>query len=142
MPKQIEHHEVETDVKERRYVYSGDAAAKTEPPEFRSNRRMKRKKRSPLKWIIAVAMISAIVVFYIWNKISVDKLTKEIADLEQQQQQISNVNEILRAEINQKSRLERIGKIAAEQLGMMYPKEQPIWFEVPQGNVNQNSDNQ
>jgi cell division protein FtsL len=142
MGKQIELQETDLGSKERRYVYNGDAVARIDAPEYRVNRRVKSKKRSPLKWLIGVAVISAIVVIYIWNKFSVDKLTKEIADLQKQHQEISNVNEILRAEINQKSRLERIGKIATEQLGMIYPKEQPIWFQVPQRDVNQHRDTQ
>jgi cell division protein FtsL len=141
MAKQIEYQDTDTEVKERRYVYNGDTVAKPDASEIRGNRRVRTKKRSPIKWLFGVAMISTIVVFYIWNKISADKLSKEISDLEKQHHQISNVNEILRAEINQKSRLERIGKIATEQLGMLYPKQQPIWFQVPQQDVNQDSDN-
>ena len=66
---------------------------------------------------------------YVWNKITVDRIAVEVNAAQAQYQKITNANDLLRAEINKKSNLERIGKIAA-QLGLTYPKEQPASFPV------------
>jgi cell division protein FtsB len=66
----------------------------------------------------------------VWNKICVNRLAVEVNDLQNQYQKIVNVNEIMKAEINKKSSLERIEKISIGQLNLTYAKEQPIWFEV------------
>lgn len=80
--------------------------------------------------IMAVLGISLLIVLYVWNKITVDRLVVDVNDLRGQYDKVVNANDILRAEINKKSSLERIGKIATDQLHLISPKEQPIWFEV------------
>jgi len=114
---------------ERRHIYNGDPMYR--PSDFapRANRPVKHRKRSPFMFITAIFGVSILIVFYIWNKIAVNRLVVEVNDLQAQYQKIVNASEILRAEINRKSSLERIGKIAGE-LGLTYPKEQPTWFEV------------
>lgn len=68
-------------------------------------------------------------VFYVWNKITVNRLVVEVDDLQTQYQKTLSANDQIRAEINRKANLERIGRVAG-QLGLMNPKEQPVWFEV------------
>jgi len=77
-----------------------------------------------------VLSVSLLIVFYIWNKIRVQELTGQVADMRNQYQKALNVNEILKAEITQKSRLDRIEHLAVDQLKMTYPKEQPTWFTI------------
>ena len=114
----------------RRMVYNGEIAAPPRETISRSNRPVRRRKRSTATFMFILITASIVIVSYIWNKISVNRLAGEINDLQNQYQKTLSANEILRAEINQKSKLERIGKIATEKLGMTYPKEQPVWFEL------------
>jgi cell division protein FtsL len=113
---------------ERRYIYNGD----TQHPEFtppRGNRPVKRRKRSTSLIIGGLLLVSLLIVLYIWNKISVNRLAVEVNDLQAQYDKALNVNETLRAEINKKSGLERVGKTAS-QLHLVPPREQPVWFEI------------
>lgn len=120
----------EVEVSDARSVYNGEYVQQAAAPAARSNRPVRRHKRSPVTLIFVVMLVSLVTVLYIWNKITVIRLAEEVNDLQVQYQKILNANEILRAEINQKSKLERIGKIATDQLGLTYPKEQPNWLNV------------
>ena len=113
---------------ERRYVYNGEPQVPSLDGVPRGNRPIRKRKRSPFNIIIVTFTISVLIVFYVWNKIVVNRLAIEVNDLQMQYQKISYTNEVLRAEINKKSSLERIGKVASDRLGMTYPKEQPVWF--------------
>jgi cell division protein FtsL len=115
---------------DRRFVYNGEVSAPgTEDRLPRFNRPVKRRKRSPFNIIAALVVVSVLIVFYVWNKIAVNRLAIEVNDLQSQYQKTENANDLLRAEITKKSSLERIGKIAA-QIGLTYPREQPTWLEV------------
>jgi cell division protein FtsL len=115
----------------RRYVYNGDAAP-SDAAGFapRGNRPVRKRRRSPLAIIAVLITVSLLIVFYVWNKITVDRLAVEVGDLAAREQKILNANEALRAEINKKSDLDRIGKFAADRLHLKTPKEQPVWFDV------------
>ena len=127
----VENQVQNAELKERRHIFNGEpTVTPSVAAGIRTNRKLMSRRRSPVTWLFILALISGIVVFYIWNKITVDKVTKEIAQLEKEHRQVANTNEILRAEINQKSRLERVGRIATDQLGLIYPKEQPVWFQM------------
>jgi cell division protein FtsL len=122
---------------EPRYVYNGESAPGAGMDVApRSNRPVKRRKRSPFNMVATVVAVSLLIVFYVWNKITVDRLAVEVGELQAQYQKSVSANDLLRAEINKKSTLERIGKMAA-QLGLTYPKEQPAWFEVDGGKLEE-----
>ena len=122
---------------ERRYVYNGDLSPSELDDMQRGNHPVKKRKRSPFNIVAAIFIISLFIVLYVWNKIMVNRLAIEANDLQMQYQKVLYANETLRAEINKKSNLERIGKIAAEQLGMTYPKDQPVWFTFDQDSIHQ-----
>ena len=113
-----------------RFAFTGDSVAAGIDPSIRMNRPVRHKHRSPFKGMFIVLSVSLLIVFYIWNKIRVQELTGQVADMRNQYQKAQNVNEILRAEITQKSRLDRIERLAVDQLKMTYPKEQPTWFAI------------
>jgi cell division protein FtsL len=119
---------------ERRHVYNGDSLSQSSN-QPKGNRPVRSRKRSPFMIIVGLFFISLMVVLYIWNKICVNRLVIEVSDLHNQHEKILNTNEFLRAEINRKSSLERIGKIASDQLGLVSPKEQPVWFDIPQTRI-------
>jgi cell division protein FtsL len=131
-PNQPEHSvpAMQTQQSERRYVYNGATTSPTIDNVQRGNRPVKRRKRSPFNIVVVLFAVSILIVFYVWNKITVNRLVVEANEQQQQYQKILYANELLRAEINKKSGLERISKIATGQLGLTYPKEQPIWFNV------------
>jgi cell division protein FtsL len=116
--------ETAAEIAERRYVYNGEFA----PGGARTNRPVRRRRRSTFNIVAALATISLVIVFYIWNKITVNRLAEEVNDLQMQYQKTLYANENVRATINKKSSLERIGKIATADLGLTYPREQPVWF--------------
>ncbi len=120
------------ELSERRYVYGGTPPRRVkETIPVKGNRKTRRQQGSLFYIIVCLVVASLLIVFYVWNKITVNRLVVEVNDMQNQYQKILNANEFLRAEINRKSSLERIGKIATTQLGLIYPKEQPVWFEVP-----------
>jgi cell division protein FtsL len=118
--------------KERRYVYNGEPSAASVEGVPRGNRPIKKRKRSPFYIIATMLAISLLIVSYVWNKLTVNRLAVEVNEVQMQYQRILYANEVLRAEVNKKSSLDRIGKIATDQLGMIYPKEQPVWFTLTQ----------
>jgi cell division protein FtsL len=121
-----------SELTERRYVYNGDTSpAASQANNFapRGNRPIKHRKRSPFNIIVMIAAVSILIVFYVWNKIAVNKLAVDVNDLQTQFQKIESANDVLRADISKKSNLERIGRTAT-QIGLTYPKEQPVWIQV------------
>jgi len=117
-------------VKERRYIYNGEPSTAPREDIQRGNRPIAKRKRSPFNIIIIMATVSIVIVFYVWNKITVNRLAVEINDLQMQYQRVQSANEVLLAEVNRKSSLERIGKIATEKLGMVYTKVQPTILDI------------
>lgn len=71
-----------------------------------------------------------ITVLYINNTITVNHLAEQVDQLQKSHAEIQNMNGILEAEINRKSSLERIKRIATLQLGMTFPDRPPIWFDL------------
>ena len=90
----------------------------------------KRQKVSTFNIIAALFILAAGVVLYVSNVIAVNRLSMEINALQLRYGQILNENEILKAEYNRKSALDRIGKIAVEELGLQHPKDTPLWLKI------------
>ncbi|HEV8539128.1 MAG TPA: septum formation initiator family protein [Bacteroidota bacterium] len=121
---------VPPDLGERRYVYNGTTDVQMHQGAPRGNRPIKRRKRSPFNIIFLLVITSVLIVIHVWNKIVVNRLVAEVGDLQVQYDKIVYTNEVLRAEIDKKSSLERIVKLASERLGMASPREQPVWFTI------------
>lgn len=119
-----------TNLFEKRYVYNGEFPNQMTDFTPLRNKPTKRRRQSPFNIIIVVFFVSILIVFYIWNKITVNRLVVEVNKLEDQYQKITIANDLLKVEISKKSALERIEKIAIENLKLTYPKEQPIWFNM------------
>ena len=124
----------EKDAARRRIVYNGDAAVSGGTNEFarRNNRAIPRKRHSTLLRIVLLMTASLVIVFYVWNKITVNRLLVEVNDLNSQYQKLLTDNDLLRAEINRKASIDRIATVAAR-LGLVYPKQQPTWFDADPG---------
>lgn len=80
--------------------------------------------------IVSVLSVALVSVMFIWNTITVNKLAGDLNKMQIEYQNIVGKNELLKAEVNQKSTPERIQKLAYEQLGLTVRKEQPVMFEL------------
>lgn len=118
-----------SELTERRYVYGGEPDRPPASFAPRGNRPVKRRRRSPFNIIVTVITVSVLMVLYVANKIAVNRLVIEVSDLQSQYRRIESTNDVLRADINKKSSLERIGKMATQN-GLTYPREQPVWLDV------------
>ncbi len=116
--------------KERRYVFNGDPQARIAGYAVRPNRRAIRRTRSTFNIIVVLFGIGVVIVLYVSNILAVNQLAHEVNTLQTRYAKLVNANQLLSAELDRKSTLDRIGKIAAEQLGLKYAKEQPAWLEV------------
>jgi len=116
--------------RERRYIFSGDPQERVAGYVVRPNKRGVRRKLSTFNVIVALFVCAAAIILYIGNVIEVNRLALEVNQLQSRHNKIMNSNEALRAEISRKSSLERIGKIATEELRMKYPNGQAIWFDI------------
>lgn len=103
------------------------------PAPARVNRPFKKRKISTFNVILTLVLSAIVSVLYISNIIAVNQLAAEIGDLKSAYSTIESANEILRLETNRKSSMDRITRIAAERMNMMYPQQPPIWFEVENG---------
>jgi len=121
---------VAAELREKRYIYGGENPRPAQEFAPRGNRRVPAKRRSPLRLITLLLGVSLLIVVYVWNKISVDRLVVEVNDLQLQYAKLADANEVLRADINKKSGLERIGKKATEELHLISPPQQPFWFSI------------
>ncbi|HEX9656585.1 MAG TPA: septum formation initiator family protein [Bacteroidota bacterium] len=120
------------DEEEQSRTFGRDPQAATPGYAIRSNRRATRRKISMFSIVLMLMAFGAGTVFYISNVITVNRLAVEVGDLRTKLEKAQNTNAGLHAEINQKSSWDRIGKIATEELGLQYTKEQPGFFNIDQ----------
>jgi cell division protein FtsL len=105
--------------KERRFVYSGQAGGGQSEFMTRGNKPLKRRRKSPFKIVSLLAVVSAVIVFYVWNKIMVNRLDNEVVQLRDKQTVLEGNIKRFRAEIGRKSDLGRIEEIAKDKLRMV-----------------------
>jgi cell division protein FtsL len=118
---------------QRGRVYSGDPPESEVlriEPQGRGRKRKAKRRLSVFNVLLTLAATSVIVLLYIYNTIRVGELLREIGDLDIEAQKLTNTNEVLKADINRKSTLERIGTIAETGLQLRHPQQQPIWFSL------------
>lgn len=123
---------VQQESPEPRLVFNGGTSGAQNSNALRSNRPAKPRKRSPLLLIGGIACVSILIVMYVWNKITVNRLKEEVEVLQMQIEKMKSTNKILVQEIDQKERLEVISR-KARALGMISPVEPPVYFEVEPG---------
>ena len=117
--------------RERRFVYSGQGAGGGQNEYLtRGNKPVKRRRKSPFKIVMLIATISILIVFYVWNKITVNRLDAEIGKLVEKQLVLEANIKHYGAEIDRKSQLDRIEDLATKKLGMIHNPEQPLFFTI------------
>jgi cell division protein FtsL len=80
------------------------------------------------------------IVLYISNVIAVNQRAYEVNELQTQLDKIRNTNIALQAEINKKSSFDRITRVAQEQLGLQFPREQPAQFTIDEDKAEEVED--
>ncbi|MFA6542208.1 MAG: hypothetical protein WCT99_11445 [Bacteroidota bacterium] len=120
-----------------RQIYGSGLALPRDPqaatPGYAVRPNVRKTTRRKVKTTNVVGMMilfAAAALLYVGNVIAVNNLAKETNDLNNRYHQILGMNELIKAEINRKSSLDRIGLLAQEQLGMTNPKDAPVWFDV------------
>lgn len=94
------------------------------------NKSVKSRRVSPFNLMLMLIGAAITIVLYIGNVIAVQQLLKDVSDEQAKLQQILNEQEMLKAQINRMSSLERIRKMAEEDLGLRNPKAPPQWIKV------------
>jgi cell division protein FtsL len=100
------------------------------------NKQVKKRKISPFNLMLILLGFAVAIVLYISNVIAVQQLVREIGVLRSQHQQILSEQEVLKAQINRMSSLERIRKMAEEDLGLKNPTETPRWIQIDADKVH------
>jgi cell division protein FtsL len=80
--------------------------------------------------VIALLVTAVVSVVYISNIIAVGQLVMRIGDLETRRQRLLNEQEVLRAQVNRMSSLERIRQMAETDLGLKNSDALPGWLTV------------
>jgi len=128
-------------VSDGRYIYNGGVASEpmgfSPNPARKTNKRAVHRKHSTFNIVSGLFLIAAACLLYTGNVIAVNQLMKEVNDLSVRYNAIASNNEVLKAEIARKSSLDRISTMAKDELGLINPKEPPVWFEVDQDKVDE-----
>jgi cell division protein FtsL len=104
---------------------------------FVINKKRTQRKISPFS-IILILLCSAVAsVLYIGNILAVGRLLAQNNQLQIKHRQILNGQELLKAQINRLSHLERIQQIAHDQLGLQNSKQPPVWIEIDPERIDQ-----
>ncbi len=117
-------------------IYGGTMPPPSSQVEFNrqtlaaKNKVVKTRKQSPFNLMLTMFAVAVAIVLYVGNVIAVQQLLKDVSDKQAQLQQILNEQEMLKAQINRMSSLERIRKMAEDDLGLHNPKGSPQWIQV------------
>lgn len=72
-----------------------------------------------LKFLLPYAVIGMLALLFLWGRVHISQLATDIAELEQQRQQLLDRNEKLRVQIEQLSSYGRISHLARARSGMV-----------------------
>jgi cell division protein FtsL len=106
-----------------------------ELPAPGNNRPAARRTRSTFNLMLFLIGSAVAIVLYISNVIKVSQLLAEINTLEGQHRRILMDQELLRAQINKMSSMERIRKLGEENLSLKNPTEPPVWIKVDEEKI-------
>ncbi len=101
------------------------------------NKAIKPRKRSPFNVMVMMFLIAVAVVLYVGNVIAVQQLLQDVSIRQARYEQILNNQEVLKAQINRMSSLERIRSMAESDLGLRNPAGAPEWIEVDSSKIRE-----
>jgi cell division protein FtsB len=120
----------------RDMVYNGtgkpfhDDSAHENTSQAPRNKTQRKRKVSPFAVVVLLLGGAVFSVLYIGNILAVGHLMVQINLLQTKHQQILNEQELLKAQINRLSGLERIQQLAHDQLGLQNTRQLPMWIEI------------
>jgi len=91
----------------------------------------KRNRRILSRWFFIFALIAVIAVFmlvYVWERVQVVLLAKEIDALKKQETELAEQNTELQAQLERLSDFSTLGKAAQEKLGMTFPPKELVYL--------------
>jgi cell division protein FtsB len=94
------------------------------------NKKPKKRRVSPFAMVVLLLGSAVFSVLYIGNILAVGRLVVQISRLQTKHQQILNDQELLKAQINRLSGLERIQQLAQDQLGLRNNQQLPEWIKL------------
>jgi cell division protein FtsB len=127
----------------RDMVYNGttnllnDEAAPINTLQAPRSKKQKKRRVSPFTIVLLLLGGAVSSVLYIGNILAVGHLMVQINILQIKHQQILNEQELLKAQINRLSGLERIQQLAHDQLGLRNPRQLPVWIEIDPERINE-----
>jgi len=71
-----------------------------------------------LMLLLPFSVIALLALFFVWGRVNVDQLARQISELEQQRQQLIDRNEKLRIQVERLSSYGRISQIASAHSGL------------------------
>jgi cell division protein FtsL len=101
------------------------------------NKKQSRRKVSPFTIVLLLLGVAVASILYIGNILTVGRLMAQINQYQTKHRQILNEQELLKAQMNRLSGIERIQQIARDQLGLQNSKQLPVWMEMNPERVNQ-----
>lgn len=96
----------------------------------KENKKQKENKISPFTIVLFLFGLAIVSVLYISNILIVGRLLTQINQMQNKHYEIVNQQELMRAQINKLSNLDRIQKIAQEDLALQKNKQFPIWIDI------------
>ena len=127
----------------RDMVYNGttnpfnDNAAPASNLQAPRNKKQKSRRVSPFTIVVFLLVGAVSSVLYIGNILTVGHLMAQINLLQTKHQQILNEQELLKAQTNRLSGLERIQQLAHDKLGLQNSRQLPVWIEIDPERVNE-----
>ena len=94
------------------------------------NKKQKTRRIAPFTIILLLLGGAVSSVLYIGNILAVGHLMVQNNLLQTKHQQILNEQELLKAQMNRLSGLERIQQLAHDQMGLQNPRQLPVWIEI------------
>jgi hypothetical protein len=140
--KEINNADIQIPLFKDRPIYGGDTVlydpqAAVPGYAVKPERKPAAKKKTKTSTIMSVVFIVvAGCLFYTSTVIAVLRMGREMNELTMRYNTITSTNEVLRADINRKSNLERITQLAADKAGMVNPSEAPAWFEIDRERID------
>ena len=127
----------------RDMVYNGapdplnNGPAMADTMQATRNKKQKKRKVSPFSIVMLLLGSAVSSVLYIGNILAVGHLIVQISQLQIKHQQILSDQELLKAQINRLSGLERIQQLAQDQLGLQQYRRLPVWIEINPERMNE-----
>ncbi|MDA0986122.1 MAG: hypothetical protein O3A55_00735 [Bacteroidetes bacterium] len=125
---------------DRRYVYSEHNSKVEKISDENSeskNRPVYKRKHSTFNIVSWMFVFAVTALLYIGNVIKVESLAKEVGELKTTHKKNRNINQLLQAEINRKSSIEKISVVASNLLQMSNPNSSPNWFSIDRNKLKE-----